>query len=116
MNKLLTKIRTAIYRATVVANARYRSDVLNLQAMGLTYSTLLSLVPFLAVMFSVLKAFGVQNVLEPFLAQLLQPLGNAAAEVTSRIINFVDNIRVGILGAAGVAMLFYTVVTLVAKD
>jgi membrane protein len=115
MDTLLTKIRTAIYRATVVANARYRSDVLNLQAMGLTYSTLLSLVPFLAVMFSVLKAFGAQNVLEPFLAQLLQPLGNAASEVTSRIINFVENIRVGILGAAGVAMLFYTVVTLVAK-
>ena len=115
MNTLLTKIRTAIYRATVVANARYRSDVLNLQAMGLTYSTLLSLVPFLVVMFSVLKAFGVQNVLEPFLLQLLQPLGNAAAEVTSSIINFVETIRVGILGAAGTAMLFYTVVTLVAK-
>jgi membrane protein len=115
MNTLLTRIRTAIYRATVVANARYRSDVLNLQAMGLTYSTLLSLVPFLAVMFSVLKAFGVQNVLEPFLLQLLQPLGNAAVDVTSSIINFVENIRVGILGAAGTAMLFYTVVTLVAK-
>ena len=115
MNTLLTKIRTAIYQATVVANARYRRDVLSLQAMGLTYSTLLSLVPFLAVMFSVLKAFGVQNGLEPFLAQLLQPLGNAAAEVTSSIIKFVENIRVGILGGAGVAMLFYTVVTLVAK-
>jgi membrane protein len=115
MNTFLTKIRTAIYQATVVANARYRGDVLSLQAMGLTYSTLLSLVPFLAVMFSVLKAFGVQNGLEPFLAQLLQPLGNAAAEVTSSIIKFVENIRVGILGGAGVAMLFYTVVTLVAK-
>ena len=115
MNTLLTKIRTAIYQATVVANARYRGDVLSLQAMGLTYSTLLSLVPFLAVMFSVLKAFGVQNGLEPFLTQLLQPLGNAAAEVTSSIIKFVENIRVGILGGAGVAMLFYTVVTLVAK-
>lgn len=66
-------------------------------------------------MFSVLKAFGVQNALEPFLLQLLQPLGNAAAEVTSSIISFVENIRVGVLGAAGVAMLFYTVVTLVAK-
>ncbi|HMF52519.1 MAG TPA: YhjD/YihY/BrkB family envelope integrity protein [Candidatus Saccharimonadales bacterium] len=115
MNSLVSKIRTAIYQAIVVANARYRDDVLNLQAMGLTYSTLLSLVPFLAVMFSVLKAFGVQNGLEPFLAQLLQPLGNAAAEVTSSIIEFVENIRVGILGGAGVAMLFYTVVTLVAK-
>ena len=115
MNSLLKRIGTAIYQATVVANARYRDDVLNLQAMGLTYSTLLSLVPFLAVMFSVLKAFGVQNGLEPFLAQLLQPLGNAASEVTSSIIKFVENIRVGILGGAGVAMLFYTVVTLVAK-
>src|SRR5262245_15794686 len=46
MHILLTKIRTAVYRATVVANARYRGDVLNLQAMGLTYSTLLFARPF----------------------------------------------------------------------
>lgn len=111
----LAKTRTAIYQATVVANARYRGDVLNLQAMGLTYSTLLSLVPFLAVMFSVLKAFGVQNGLEPFLTQLLQPLGDAASQVTNIIVKFVDNIRIGILGSVGMATLFYTVVTLVAK-
>ncbi len=97
------------------ANTRYRDDVLSLQAMSLTYSTLLSLVPFLAVMFSVLKAFEVQNALEPFLAQMLQPLGADASEVTKKIIDFVDNLRLGILGAAGLAMLFYTVVTLVAK-
>jgi membrane protein len=115
MSTIFAKIHNSIYRATVVASARYRDDVLNLQAMGLTYSTLLSLVPFLAVMFSVLKAFGVQNGLEPFLAQMLQPLGAEASRVTSNIIQFVENIRVGILGAAGVAMLFYTVVTLVAK-
>jgi membrane protein len=115
MRTLLTTIRTALYRATVVAIGRYRNDVLDLQAMSLTYSTLLSLVPFLAVMFSVLKAFEVQNILEPFLLQMLQPLGPEASRVANAIINFVDNIRVGILGAAGVAMLFYTVVTLVAK-
>jgi membrane protein len=115
MPRILTKIQSAVYRATAVANARYRDDVLNLQAISLTYSTLLSLVPFLAVMFSVLKAFEVQNVLEPFLMQMLQPLGREASQVANRIINFVDNIRVGILGGAGLAMLFYTVVTLVAK-
>jgi membrane protein len=115
MPRVLTKIQSAIYRATAVANARYRDDVLNFQAMSLTYSTLLSLVPFLAVMFSVLKAFEVQNVLEPFLLQMLQPLGREASQVANRIINFVDNIRVDILGTAGLAMLFYTVVTLVAK-
>ena len=115
MARILTKIQSAVYRATAVVNARYRDDVLDLQAMSLTYSTLLSLVPFLAVMFSMLKAFEVQNVLEPFLMQMLQPLGREASQVANRIIHFVDNISVGILGAAGVAMLFYTVVTLVAK-
>src|ERR671919_3198351 len=115
MGTILRKIHSSLYRATLVVTTRYRDDVLSLQAMSLTYSTLLSLVPFLAVMFSVLKAFEVQNALEPFLAQILQPLGSDAAEVTNRIIGFVNNLRVGILGAAGVAMLFYTVVTLVAK-
>src|ERR671922_2005912 len=115
MKSILDRVQRAVYQATVVANARYRKDVLNLQAMSLTYSTLMSLVPFLAVTFSVLKAFGVQNALEPFLAQILQPLGTEASQVTSRIIDFVENIRVGILGAAGLAMLFYTVVSLVAK-
>src|SRR5207245_9216969 len=114
MNRTLARLGDSLYRATVIANARYRNDVLNLQAMSLTYSTLLSLVPFLAVMFSVLKAIGVQNGLEPFLAQLLQPLGNAASQVTTRIIKFVEKIQVGILAAAGVAMLFYAVVRLVA--
>src|SRR2546426_573712 len=115
MSAILARVRSSIYRAAVVASTRYRDDVLDLQAISLTYSTLLSLVPFLAVMFSVLKAFEVQNALEPFLAQMLQPLGANASEVTKRIIDFVDNLRVGILGAAGVAMLFYTVVTLGAK-
>ena len=115
MSSILAKVQGSLYRATVIVNSRYRDDVLSLQAMSLTYSTLLSLVPFLAVMFSVLKSFGVQNGLEPFLAQLLQPLGEEASAVTIKIMSFVDNLRVGILGAAGMAMLFYTVVTLVAK-
>jgi membrane protein len=115
MTRILSKIQMSLYRAAVVANTRYRDDVLNLQVMSLTYSTLLSLVPLLAVMFSVLKAFGVQNVLEPLLAQMLQPLGADASVLTNNIIRFVDNLRVGILGAAGLALLFYTVVTLVAK-
>jgi membrane protein len=65
------------------------------------------------VMFSVLKAFGVQNVIEPLLGQLLEPLGANASEVTDRILDFVANMQVGVLGAVGVAMLFYTVVSLV---
>jgi membrane protein len=111
---ILRKIKTALYKAALVAQARYYDDALSLQAMSLTYTTLLSLVPFLAVMFSVLTAFGVQNVIEPMLAQILQPLGPDGSQITKKIVQFVQNIQVGILGAVGLATLFYTVVSLVA--
>lgn len=83
--------------------------------MGLTYSTLLSLVPFLAVMFSLLKAFGIQNQIEPVLAQALEPLGDQGVEITRQIIGFVDNLKVGVLGALGTATLFYTVISLIGR-
>jgi membrane protein len=115
VSSLISKLKGFFIRTAVVANARYQDDLLSLQAMSLTYTTLLSLVPFLAVTFSVLKAFGVQNFAEPFLASMLEPLGPQASEVTQRIMGFVKNLRVGILGAVGMAMLFYTVVSLVVK-
>jgi membrane protein len=88
---------------------------LTLRAMSLVYTTLLSLVPLLAVSFSVLKAFGAHNQIEPFLIQITAPLGPKGAEVTERIIGFVDNTQVGVLGAFGLAFLFYTVVALIQK-
>ncbi len=90
-------------------------DELNLRAMGLVYTTLLSLVPLLAVSFSVLKAFGVHNQLEPFLLNLLAPLGSQGEEITINIIGFVENIKVGVLGAVGLAFLFYTIISLLQK-
>jgi membrane protein len=88
---------------------------LNLQAMSLVYTTLLSLVPLLAVSFSVLKGFGVHNELEPMLLNALAPLGENGREITARIIEFVDNMKVGVLGSVGLAMLLYTVVSLIQK-
>jgi membrane protein len=49
--------------------------MITLYAMSLVYTTLLSLVPLLAVSISVLKGFGVHDQLEPTLARLLAPLG-----------------------------------------
>ena len=91
---------------------RYYDDMLGLRAASLTYATLLSLVPLLAVTFSVLKAFGVQYLIEPFLTQALTPLGPDRNEITRRLIEFVNNTRVDVLGAVGVAGLFYSVIYL----
>jgi len=88
---------------------------LDYRAMSLVYTTLLSLAPLLAVSFSVLKAFGVHNQMEPFLLELVDPLGEQGTEIVDRIIGFVNNIRVGVLGFVGFAMLFYTVLSLLQK-
>jgi membrane protein len=79
------------------------------------YTTLLSIVPLLALSFSVLKAFGVYNQVEPMLAGLLEPLGEKGAEITARIIDFIRNMNVGVLGSVGLAMLVYTAVSLIQK-
>ena len=80
------------------------------RASSLVYTTLLSLVPVLAVSFSVLKALGVHNMLGPFLRDFLAPLGDKGYEISSSIIGYVDRINVGMLGAVGLATLLYTVI------
>lgn len=88
---------------------------LTLRAMSLVYTTLLSFVPLLAVSFSVLKGFGVHNFLEEFLTGFLAPLGSQGVELTANILGFIENMKVGVLGAVGVAFLLYTVVSLIQK-
>lgn len=88
---------------------------LTLRAMSLVYTTLLSLVPLLAFSFSVLKGFGVHRQVEPLLYEFLQPLGLKGAEITDQIISFVENIRGGVLGSIGLALLIFTVISMVQK-
>jgi len=88
---------------------------LNLRAMSLVYTTLLSLVPLLALSFSVLKAFGVYNQVEPMLLNFLEPLGEKGNEITARIMQFIANMNVGVLGSVGLALLLYTAVSLMQK-
>ena len=88
---------------------------LALRAMSLVYTTLLSIVPLLALSFSVLKAFGVNNQIQPMLLKLLEPLGEQGAEVAKLIAEFIQNMNVGVLGAVGLALLLYTAISLVKK-
>jgi len=109
------KFGVKLLRLGLVAASEFRESFLSIRATSLVYTTLLSLVPFLAVTFSVLKAFGVHQQIEPILSQAFDPLGEKGAEITTNIIQFVDNLKVGVLGAVGVAGLFYTTYSLIEK-
>lgn len=98
----------------VVTRDVTRGD-LRLQAAGLVYATLLALVPLLAVVFSILKAFGVHDLLRPTLLNFLAPLEQTGVELTRQILEFVSRMRVGVLGAVGFGLLLYTSVALIRK-
>lgn len=102
-------------RLSLAVWLEFRHRLLDARAAGLVFTTLLSLVPFLAVTFSVLKAFDVHHIMEPLLAQALEPLGPKSADITARIVGFVDNLKISVLGGVGMAGLFYTTYSLIDK-
>jgi membrane protein len=88
---------------------------LTLRAMSLVYTTLLSVVPIIALSFSVLKGLGYHRELEPILYSFLEPLGDRGYELTAQIMGFVDNVKGGVLGSLGLMFLLYTLITTVEK-
>lgn len=86
---------------------RFLADRCMLHASALAYTSLLSLVPLLALMFAVLKGLGVQRGIEPL---LLSRLG-LAPDVVEQIVGFIDRINVGTLGTLGAATLVLTVLS-----
>jgi membrane protein len=89
---------------------------LPLRAMGLVYITILSIVPLLAISFSILRGFGFHKQMEPILFEFLQPLGEKGIELTNQIVGFVDNVQ-GYVGAAvgALVLLIYTTLSMAEK-
>jgi membrane protein len=106
----LRLLRLALVLARDLAHGQ-----LTLRATGLVFTTLLALVPLLALSFSVLKAFGVYNQIDPILLKFLAPLGEKSADVSKWIVKFIENLNFKVLGSIGLALLIYTVVSLMQK-
>lgn len=93
----------------VLVGREFIADRCLLHATALAFTTLLSLVPLLALMFAVLKSFGVQNRLEPL---LLKYLAAGSEPITAAVITYINNTNVSQLGAIGLVSLILTVLSL----
>lgn len=80
-----------------------------LRASALSFTTILSFVPFFALTFAVLKGLGVQNKLEPL---ILEKMAAGSEEIVDKIITYINNTNMTSLGAAGLVTLIMTVITL----
>lgn len=78
---------------------RHRSLV---QACALAYSTILALIPLLALLFAILKGLGIQRLLS---AHLMDRLSPGSQEFAGQIFQYIENTRVASLGVFGVVVL-----------
>src|SRR5271170_1874612 len=89
---------------------------INLRAMGLVYTTLLSLIPLLAFSLAILKIFGGHRDIEPIVYEFFRPVGGAAAsELTERVVQFASRVSSGVVGSLGLALLAWTLVGTIKK-
>ena len=100
--------------ATALAST-FRIAVLNflgnndlLWASALTYTVTLSIVPILALVFSVLKALGGTERIQPLIENYIA-LGNS--QTTESLMHLVDNVNSATLGSLGGAALLITVIS-----
>jgi membrane protein len=114
--------RALLYRLSRVAYSSVRGffdNRLTVRAAALTYISVLSIVPFLAFAFAVLKGFGaystfVDGTLRPYLDQTFG--GNQALlGASERILHFVQRTDVSKLGTVGMLFLVYTSVSLISS-
>src|ERR1039457_1258653 len=87
----------------------FRDDQCLLHASALSYTSILSIVPFFALAFAVLKGFGVQNKLEPI---ILEKVAAGSGDVVSMIVTYINNTNMTSLGAIGLIFLIFTAITL----
>jgi len=109
--------RKIIYliRLLVLSYRYFKEYDIFLRASALTFYTLLSIVPVIAMAFGIAKGFGLEELLEKqIIAQL-----PGQEEIALRIINFATallaNAKGGIIAGIGLLALFWTVVNLLAN-
>jgi membrane protein len=118
----LPRARAALYWLSRILYSTVRGfddHNLTVRAAALTYFSVLSVVPFLAFTFAVLKGFGayqtfVDGTVRPYLRETFAP-NPLLYDAIERILKFVEATDVSKLGAAGLVVLVYTSVSLVSS-
>ena len=112
----LSRVRKFLYQQVMISYLVVRSyveDRLPVRASALVYSTLLSIVPLLAVTFSLFKGFGFHLKLEPKLQEWAAPLGSEALETVHNVIRDLDSLSLNTFGFIGLAMLLISIFSIV---
>ena len=111
----ISKKRNILYNTIKIITLSIREfvqgRVIN-KASALTYSTLLAIIPILAILFAIARGFGLDNLLEEQLRTGLEGQALAAETLLSFIDSYLSQAKNGVFIGVGIIMLFYTVLLL----
>lgn len=112
----VTKTTFSVYtiiKTIYVCVSRFTQDRIVNKASALTYSTLLAIVPILAILFAIARGFGLDNLLE---SQIISGFGGPT-QTTETILLFVDSYlsqaKSGVFIGVGIIMLLWSVLILI---
>lgn len=111
----LMRVLRLVLQIFVAITRDLRDGQLSMRAMSLVYTTVIAVVPLIALSFSVLKGFGMHHQVEPALLDAMIDLGDKRFDIVSNVMSFIDNINVGVLGSVGFAILIYSVIAMMHK-
>ena len=104
-----------IIKTFILAIRNIDSSQLFTRASALTYSTLLSIVPLLAVLFAIARGFGFQNIIQSQLFEMFA----GQKDILNRAMQYIDSSIAYALGGIflgiGVVLLLYTVINLLSN-
>jgi membrane protein len=104
-----------VLRTFIISVRGLVEDKCTLRASALTFYSLLSVVPVVAMIFGIAKGFGFQKTLQE---QLLEQL-EGQEEVAIKIIDFaqalLENVKGGLVAGIGLVVLFYTIIKILSN-
>lgn len=104
-----------LIKTIILAIRGFINDSLQTKASALTYSTLLAIVPLLAVLVGIAKGFGFQNIVRQ---QLFDYFPGHETELTRAfkfVESYLDQAQGGVFLGIGMIMLLYTVINLISS-
>jgi len=99
-------------RIIMLALRGFSEDKVSLRASALTFYSLLSVVPTLAMIFGIAKGFGFQNKLEGELINGFKGHEEALNWIVNMARNYLENVKGGLIAGIGLIVLFWTVMGL----
>ncbi len=111
----VSKSRGIFYNAIKIATLSIREFTrggIMGKASALTFSTLLSIIPILAILFAIARGFGFSNLLEMQFRSSLEGQSGTAEAVLGLIDSYLVHAKSGIFIGVGLVMLFWTILSL----